>query len=244
MPARLLLARTLDGDALGSFFAPNGLGRLDAKQPSSDAFDHACEHGKELDRLTLRCIRVELDQLLSAVGAALVASARASDADAERRRVVWTLGAGELRGSKAEAVLRKEGVPFLARRVAMSFKPERKFFMYGDTLMGQLKTLTGGWSEISTSKTTHFRTPGYRTRSTTTWKGHVLCTRTVVEGPGGRRSETTTRHYIDGDLRLVSETTSPGGTYKSFFVKATGHAHTPGGKASMQPSTGSSFCEV
>jgi len=129
----------------------------------------------------------------------------------------WLLESSE--DAKAEAVMRKEGVPFLARRVAMSFKSERRFFMHGETLVGEVKTLTGGWSEMSTLRATHFRSPGYRTRSTTSWKGNMLCTRTVVDGPLGR-SETTTRHYIDGDLRLVSETKSPGGTYKTYFVKA------------------------
>jgi len=130
----------------------------------------------------------------------------------------WLLESSE--DDKAEDALRAEGVPYLARKVAMRFKPERRFFMEDSDMVGELKTLTGGWSEISVSRETTFRSAGYVTRARTSWEGDVLITVTTVAGPFGKSTTTTTtRHYIDDGHRLVSETISPGGRYKTYFAK-------------------------
>jgi len=129
----------------------------------------------------------------------------------------WMMQSSE--DDKAEAALKAEGVPFLARKMAMRFKPERRFSIQGNELVGEIKTVTGGWSKISPSHKTTFRSGGFRTIAKTTWKGNVLCTISTVTGPFGG-SETETRHYIDEESgRLVSETRTSGGTYKTVFVK-------------------------
>lgn len=131
----------------------------------------------------------------------------------------WELDASE--NDKAEEVMRAEGVPFLARKLALRFKSERRFAQHeGDgTLVGELKTVSGKWTEMSVTHATTTKGGGYAAHSRSQWEGDgVLCTVSTVTGPMGGIKTTTTRHYLDGD-RLVSETTSPGGTYRAFFRK-------------------------
>jgi len=130
----------------------------------------------------------------------------------------WDLESSE--NDKAEQAMRAEGVPFLARKIALRFKSERRFAREDDgRLVGRLKTVTGGWTEMSTARPSTSKAGGFAARSVTTWEAEgVLCTVSTVTGPMGGAKVTTTRHYLNGD-RLVSETTSPGGTYKAVFRK-------------------------
>mmetsp|Transcript_9704 Transcript_9704/g.19628 ORF Transcript_9704/g.19628 Transcript_9704/m.19628 type:complete len:261 (-) Transcript_9704:249-1031(-) len=131
----------------------------------------------------------------------------------------WELDSFE--NDKAEQVMRADGVPFFARRMAMRFKAERRFAQHeGDgSLVGELKTVTGSWTEMSVEHATTTKARGFAAHSLSRWETDgVLCTVSTVTGPMGGTKKTTTRHYLDGD-RLVCETTSPGGTYKAFFRK-------------------------
>lgn len=131
----------------------------------------------------------------------------------------WELDASE--NEKAEQILRAEGVPFLARKLALRFKSERRFAQHeaDGTLVGELKTVSGKWTEMSLTHAITTKGGGFAAHSRSQWEGDgVLCTVSTVTGPMGGIKTTTTRHYLDGD-RLVSETTSPGGTYKAFFRK-------------------------
>ena len=140
------------------------------------------------------------------------------------RAAAW-LGHWELDDSendKAEGIMRAEGVPFLARKLALRFKSERRFAQHeGDgMLVGELKTVTGKWTEMSVAHATFTKARGFAAHSRSQWEGDsVLCTVSTVTGPMGGTKTTTIRHYLDGD-RLVSETTSPGGTYRAFFRKS------------------------
>jgi hypothetical protein len=131
----------------------------------------------------------------------------------------WELETSE--NDKAEKVMRAEGVPFLARKLALRFKSERRFAQHeGDgSLVGELKTV-GGWTEMSVMHATFTKMAGgFAARSLSQWEADgVLRTVSTVTGPTGNTKTTTTRHYLDGD-RLVSETTSTGGTYRAFFRK-------------------------
>ena len=131
----------------------------------------------------------------------------------------WVLDASE--NEKAEQILRAEGVPFLARKLALRFKSERRFAQHevDGTIVGELKTVSGKWMEMSLTHATASKGGGFAAQSRSQWEGDgVLCTISTVTGPMGGVKTTTTRHYLDGD-RLVSETTSPGGTYKAFSRK-------------------------
>ena len=131
----------------------------------------------------------------------------------------WDLESSE--NDKAEQAMRAEGVPYLARRVAMRFKPERRFVRdsHSGELVGELKAVTGAWTEMSTSHPSTSRAGGFAAHSVSTWENDgVLCTVSTVKGPMGGTKVTTTRHYIEGG-RLVSETSSSGGSYKSYFKR-------------------------
>jgi len=145
---------------------------------------------------------------------------KASGSGGQKRTWVghWRVERSE--DDKAEAVLKAEGVPYVARQIAMRFKPERRFYESDNgQLIGELKTVTGGWSQMDPEHDTTFRSGGYRSKAHSTWQGDtVLCTITTVVGPLGGKSTTTTRHYMEGQL-LVSETRSSGGMYKTYFRK-------------------------
>ena len=118
----------------------------------------------------------------------------------------WLLESSE--DDKAEAALKAEGVPFLARKIAMKFRPERKFRVESDEVVGEVKTISGGWTTLHPNRETVSRTNGYTARAVTSWEGDgsVMVSVTTVTGPlGGHAGTTTTKHYIDRS-RLVSET--------------------------------------
>ena len=112
-----------------------------------------------------------------------------------------------------------------ARKIALRFKSERRFKSdeeHGGQLVGEIKTVTGKWTEMSTTHPTLSKAGGFAAKSVTSWEADgVLRTVSTVTGPmGGSSKVTTTRHYLDGD-RLVSETITPGGSYKAYFRKRT-----------------------
>eukprot|EP00310_Coccolithus_braarudii_P013988 CAMPEP_0183349818 /NCGR_PEP_ID=MMETSP0164_2-20130417/13882_1 /TAXON_ID=221442 /ORGANISM="Coccolithus pelagicus ssp braarudi, Strain PLY182g" /LENGTH=213 /DNA_ID=CAMNT_0025521607 /DNA_START=20 /DNA_END=661 /DNA_ORIENTATION=- len=120
---------------------------------------------------------------------------------------------------KAEAVMRAERVPLLARKIAMRFKPERRFVLRDGNLVGSMKTLSGSWMEFSTTHETEAHSVGYDVHSVShSEPGNVLCTVSTAKSRTGSTKVTTNRHYLEGD-RLVCETTSSGGTYKVYFCK-------------------------
>jgi hypothetical protein len=133
----------------------------------------------------------------------------------------WELESSE--NDKAEQAMKREGVPYLARKIALRFKSERRFKSdeeHGGQLVGEIKTVTGKWTEMSTTHPTLSKAGGFAAKSVTSWEADgVLRTVSTVTGPmGGSSKVTTTRHYLDGD-RLVSETITPGGSYKAYFRK-------------------------
>ena len=122
----------------------------------------------------------------------------------------WLLERSE--DDKAEAALKAEGLPFVARKIAMKFKPERRFSMdENGGLVGEVKAISGGWTQLRPERETVTRQHGYTAHAVTSWESDdrsVMVSVTRVTGPlGGHAGTTTTRHYLDSSQRLVSETT-------------------------------------
>jgi len=134
----------------------------------------------------------------------------------------WVMSTAE--NDKADAAMKKQGLPYLIRKLLLRWRAERKFHL-GEA--GQLvlnsKSLTGGWIVISSTEGTtevssYF---GYEIKSVMSWEGAIMVTSNYVTDPSGVTKLTLSRHWLDGDTLVNSTYNETDGEYKVWFVKKT-----------------------
>jgi len=140
---------------------------------------------------------------------------------------LWIMTGCEL--EKSDEVMRKQGCPYLIRKVLQRFRSERQLHVDEEGhLVLSTKTITGGWLVMSSATGTEQVSSffGYEFLSVMSWEGvgegqtETMVTTCHVTDPSGKTSVATSRHWVDGET-LVAHSESPEGEYKTYFSRVT-----------------------
>ena len=118
---------------------------------------------------------------------------------AERRWHAWTahwvMKSSE--DDKAEAAMKKQGVPYIVRKLFLRWRPERKFTINEDGYLElNSKSMLGGWIVLCSAPGTeqigsYF---GYKIRTVMSWEGDTMIAANHVTDPSGTTQITLSKH--------------------------------------------------